>query len=145
MSEPRIIVTQFCDDVRYELGNKFSLIGCYSDELIVDQLPVALPKLCVQIRAFTPIDSPFSKLVFRALLGDDTIAEIDLKADEKSIPVAPPDAKRMGLTAFMCFAPLGVTETTLLRIEAETEEGVLRGGRLMIRERTADDLPQDSQ
>lgn len=145
MSESRIIVTQFCDDVRYEVGNKFSLIGCYSDELIVDKLPVALPKLCVQIRSLTPIDKPFSKLVLRAILGEDTIAEVDLKADEKTIPAAPPDARRLGLTAFMCFAPLGVTEATVLRIEADTEEGILRGGRLLIRERTAEDIPLDSQ
>lgn len=145
MNELRIIVTQFCDDVRYEVGNKFSLIGCYSDELIVDKLPVALPKLCVQIRSLTSIDKPFSKLVLRAMLGEDTIAEVDLKADEKTIQAAPPDARRVGLTAFMCFAPLGVTEATVLRIEADTEEGILRGGRLLIRERTTEDLPLDSQ
>ena len=145
MNEKRIIVTQFCDDVRYEVGNKFSLIGCYSDELIAEKLPVALPKLCVQIRAFTLVENPFSKLVIRALLGEEVIAEADLHVNESPIQNVPPDAKRMGLITFMCFAPLGVMEPTVLQIEAETEEGPLKGGRLMIRERNAADSALNSQ
>jgi hypothetical protein len=145
MNEKRIIVTQFCDDVRYEMGNKFSLIGCYSDELIVEKLPVALPKLCVQIRVFTLVEKPFSKLVIRALLGEEIIAEADLHVNEAAILNAPPDAKRMGLTTFMCFAPLGITEPTVLQIEAETEEGPLKGGRLVLRERTATEPALDPQ
>lgn len=145
MNEKRIVVTQFCDDVRYEVGNKFSLIGCYSDELIVEKLPVALPKLCVQIRSLTPLDKPFMKLIIRALVGDEVIAEAELNPDKDLAAAAPPDATRMGLTTFMCFAPLGITEPTVLRIEAETEEGVIKGGRLAIRERQASDPTLDSQ
>lgn len=145
MNETRFISAQFCDDVRYEVGNKYSLMGCYSDELIVEKLPVALSKLCVQIRASTPIDQPFSKLVLRALLGDETIAEANIEVEKISISDAPADAKHMGLMTFMCFAPLGITEPSILRVEAETEEGILKGRQIKIRERTAEDPPQDLQ
>jgi len=145
MNAGRIVVIQFCDDVRYEVGNKYSLIGCYSDELIVDKLPALLPKLCVQIRAFTPIEKGFSKLALRAYLGDDMIAEANIKFDKVSPDNAPADATRMGIMTFMFFSPLGITEPCVLRIEAETEEGVLTGGKLRIRERAAEDLPSDSQ
>lgn len=140
MNAGRIVITQFCDDVRYEVGNKYSLIGCYSDELIVDKLPALLPKLGVQIRAFTPIDKVFSQLALRAFLGDDMIAEANIEFDKVSPNDAPADATRMGIMTFMFFSPLGITEPCTLRIEAETEEGTLIGGKLRIRERG----PQDA-
>lgn len=139
MNAGRIVITQFCDDVRYEVGNKYSLIGCYSDELIVDKLPALLPKLGVQIRAFTPIDKVFSQLALRAFLGDDMIAEANIEFDKASPNDAPADATRMGIMTFMFFSPLGITEPCTLRIEAETEEGTLIGGKLRIRERGSQD------
>ncbi len=145
MNEGRIVVTQFCDDVRYEVGNKYSLIGCYSDELIVDKLPALLPKLCVQIRAFTPIDKAFSRLALRAFLGEEMIAEANIEFGKISTDDAPADATRMGIMTFMFFSPLGITEPSLLRIEAETEDGVLSGGKLRIRDRTTEDPPLDAR
>src|SRR6478672_9951811 len=38
--------TLFCDDVRLEVGNKFSYMGVFQN-IIVPQLPVWLPKLAV--------------------------------------------------------------------------------------------------
>lgn len=143
MNQGRIVVTQFCDDVRYEVGNKYSLIGCYGDEMIVDKLPALLPKLCVQIRAFTTTDKVFTKLVLRAFLGEEMIAEANIEFGKVSADDAPADATRMGIMTFMFFSPLGITEPSLLRIEAETEDGVLSGGKLRIRERTTEDLPLD--
>jgi hypothetical protein len=143
VKQSRIVVTQFCDDVRYEIGNKYSLIGCYGDELIVDKLPALLPKLGVQIRAFTTIDKVFTKLVLRAFLGEDMIAEANIEFGKISAEDAPTDATRMGIMTFMFFSPLGITEPSVLRIEAETEDGVLSGGKLRIRERTTEDLPLD--
>lgn len=143
MSQGRIVVTQFCDDVRYEVGNKYSLIGCYGDEMIVDKLPALLPKLCVQIRAFTTIDQVFTKLVLRAFLGEELIAEANIEFGKISADDAPADATRMGIMTFMFFSPLGITEPCQLRIEAETENGILSGGKLKIRERTIEDQPLD--
>ncbi len=37
------------DDVRQETGNKISLMGIYSDKLIFQKLPAALPKLCITL------------------------------------------------------------------------------------------------
>jgi hypothetical protein len=144
MNEGRIVIAQFCDDIRYEVGNKYSLIGCYSDELIVDKLPALLPKLCVQVRAFTPIDKVFSKLALRAFLGDDVIAEAHIELGKVSPDDAPADATRMSIMTFLLFSPLGITEPSMLRIEAETEDGVLTGGKLRIRERAAEELPPDN-
>ena len=141
MSEHRIVVVQFCDDVRHEMGNKYSLMGCYADELIVDKLPVVLPKLCAQIRAITPIDNFFSKLTFRAKINDDIIAELNIDINKLPDPVPTnSELRRYTVVAAMSFSPLLIAEPCQLRIEAETEDGVIiPGSSLKIRER----LPED--
>ncbi len=138
MAVPRIIVTQFCDDIRHEEGNKYSLMGCYSNELIVNKLPVVLPKLCAHLRAITPIDSPFSKLIIRAKINDDIIAEINVPVSEVDIPSLIDNPIRVEHTVMMAFSPLSITEPCKLHIEAETEDDTLRGGFLLFKERLPD-------
>jgi len=42
----KLVYTIFCDDVRFELGNKLSLMGVFQN-IIVQQLPVSLYKFAV--------------------------------------------------------------------------------------------------
>lgn len=69
----------FCDDVRQEIGNKTSLMGLYSGELFVQELPAALSKLCVVIVCRTSVEEPFTTLSVRLnVAGGDTVAEVAL-------------------------------------------------------------------
>jgi len=132
----RTVISQFCDDIRHEVGNKYSLMGCYGNELLVENLPVLLPKLCVQVRVITPIDKPFSKLIIRALMNDDIIAEMNVTPDT-TIPQMPSGIDnpiRTELSVIMTFSPLPITEPSKLRIEAEADDKILRGGILLFRE-----------
>ena len=43
-----IIYTIACDDIRHEMGNKVSLMGIY-DDLVVDEVPILLPKIHLAI------------------------------------------------------------------------------------------------
>ena len=57
----------FCDDIRFEQQNKFSLIGCYGADLIVSATPpFAIPKLGVLVKATLPLGavSSFSILFY---------------------------------------------------------------------------------
>jgi len=132
----RIVISQFCDDIRQESGNKYSLMGCYGNELLVEKLPVLLPKLCVQVRAITPIDKPFSKLAIRAVMNDDIIAEMNVLSGELKItaPSGIDNPIRTELSVMMTFSPLPITEPSKLRIEAEADDEILRGGVLLFRE-----------
>jgi hypothetical protein len=38
-----------CDDIRHEMGDKFSLIGIYGSDVYVAQIPFLFPKLCAVI------------------------------------------------------------------------------------------------
>ena len=138
MNSDRFVVAQFCDDIRQEIGNKHSLMGCYAEDLLVPSLPWLLAKLCAQIKVATPIERPFEKLTVRALLNEELIAELEFPAAQ--LDIAKRDIKsrdlgaerRMAVVALLTFSPLQVQEACKLRIEAETEEGVLRGSSLSI-------------
>lgn len=142
MDNPRIVVATFCDDIRHEVGQKVSLIGCYGSELIVDKLPALLPKLCAYILFLTPSESPISRLVLRARLNGDVIAEMEVPESvhaDLQQKANNSELGRAGVRAMMVFSPLPLNEPCKLQIEAETEEGVVPGSFLRIRERTEDD------
>lgn len=134
MNADRYVAVYFCDDVRQEVGNKFSLMGCYSGELLVEKLPAALPKLCAEVRIVTPIERPFEKAIMRAYLNEDVLGELELPVQDakKSMPVLDEITTRMTMRAIMNFSPFLIEREGVLRIEVETEEGVLKGGRLRL-------------
>ncbi|HUX64342.1 MAG TPA: hypothetical protein VMV64_11400 [Sulfuricella sp.] len=145
MDGNRLVTAQFCDDIRHEVGNKYSLMGCYGNEMIVDKIPSVLPKLCAHIRVFTPAGRPFENLVIRAYMNDDLIAEIEMPVTDVSADIyrqgTASGLGRVAFLAMMAFSPLAITEPCKIRIEAETEDGIVRGSYIDIRERIQEDLP----
>ncbi|MDA8092319.1 MAG: hypothetical protein M0T84_00135 [Betaproteobacteria bacterium] len=144
----RFVVAQFCDDIRQEVGNKFSLMGCYGDQVIVEKFPIVLPKFCAHIRVFTPIDRPFARLVVRAKLNTEIAAEsmLPLERITPSHLRASQDNNlgRATLVAVIVLSPFVVTETSKLQIEAETEDEIIPGSFVIIREQAPRDAPNDS-
>lgn len=134
MALERFISVQFCDDIRQEIGNKFSLIGCYGSELHVTPLPSVLPKLCAAIKVYTPIGKPFAKLIVRILHEGKPIGEVSFPSEGLvPAPVAPDGAQLHLVMAMIAMSPFAVAGPCVLKVEAETEDEVLEGGRLWIR------------
>lgn len=141
----RLIIAQFCDDIRHEIGGKMTLVGCYAGEMIINELPAVLPKLCAQITVFTPFDRPFERLILRAFINGDILGELEMPVDTMKDSIQKKELTselgRLSARAFMVFSPLPVIEPCKVRVEAETEDGVVRGSILKIRVRTPDDPP----
>lgn len=134
---PRQIVAQYCDDVRQEVGNKYSLMGCYGAELFVPSFPVVLPKLCAQVKVLTSSDQPFERVTMRAYLNAELIAELEFPSDQLQNrpanfePIS--EVRRIVALGVLAFAPLQIQEpNTTLRVDAETETGTIRGMPLRI-------------
>lgn len=135
---PRHLEVIYCDDIREEVGNKFSYMGIYTGELTVPNAPVLLSKLCVVVKVITDIDDPFENLEVRivAVKGDDeteilSTGPIPYPADRPQ-----PDAGSTRFMAQMSFmmSPFQITEETILRVKAITDEREeLRGTALRIR------------
>lgn len=135
MNEGRSIFAEFCDDIRLEVGNKYSLMGCYSSEVVLDTAPSLLPKLCCLISAVTPKEKPFAELAIRAYLGEELLAEqvIDaeyFKKNSEFFKDAPVNTTTMIARIQMAFVPLLINEACTLRIELTTEEGLMLGPKL---------------
>ena len=81
MTENRTVIAQFCDDFRQEIGNKFSLMGCYGTDLYVPQFPITLPKLCVFVYVRTPKENPFGTLTLRVMRAEQALATLRANPD----------------------------------------------------------------
>jgi hypothetical protein len=135
MNEGRFLVALYCDDVRAEVGNKLTLVGCYGTDLLLNTFPIVLPKLAVYVRAYTPTEKPFQKLTLRLRQNDEqVIGELEfpsaqLAADAES---SSPNHRWQIIQAVMFASPLLLQNPGFLRLDAETEDGPLMGSKLVI-------------
>jgi|JI7StandDraft_1071085.scaffolds.fasta_scaffold351552_1 hypothetical protein len=135
----RFLSVQYCDDIRYEVDGKTTLVGVYGTDLLVPSFPATLPKLCIRASAVTPLARPFESLRWIFTLNDDVLFERDFLA---SAAVPADDAALNGGTFGMhrvegVFSPFELREPGLLRVVVETESGRIRGPGLRIGQATA--------
>jgi len=138
-NDDRFITAIFCDDIRQEIGSKLSYMGCYQDEIIVQMMPVVLPKLCVSVSVSTPKERPFKSLAIRVVQDDDVeLARMDIpKEGTKSITgssqISDKTSTRISFNTAIVFSPFVIEKPTMLRLVATTEEGEITGPRVLIK------------
>lgn len=124
----------FCDDIRQELGGKFTFVGVYGSHLLVPKFPSILPKLCIVVNMATPVGQPFESLRFRVLKGDDTLAEGDFQQVAKATSELP-DAKQgqvIRVATHAVFSPFKVDAPELVRVQILTGADEIQAGSLQI-------------
>jgi len=131
----RFVHAVFCDDMRQEMGNKVSFMGCYQGELFVPFAPVALTKLCVFVTVSTPIERPLKALTIRVDQGGTTILNIETPSSDwtQPMPPAPEDTTRLLANVGVMLSPLAITVPGDIRVVVTTEEGEMLGPRLRIK------------
>ena len=132
----RILTAIYCDDIRHEVGNKMSFMGCYQSELFVPAAPIGLPKLCVYATVLTPLKRPFKSLTLRVVLDEDTeLARMEIPSEVLSnlTDVLDSTATRKSISTALMFSPFFIEKASVLRIVADTEEGEIIGPRLLIK------------
>ena len=137
----RYLHTIYCDDVRIEVGNKQSLMGIYSGELLVPEFPIALPKLCIVVNLVTPIDKPLKELTIKITQNNETLIEVPVTGEQLTQPQSSiiengekdnPD-RRIALNFTLMLAPFSIEKECILRVRAVTESGELKGNGLRIK------------
>jgi Family of unknown function (DUF6941) len=136
----RYLQTIFCDDIRHEIGGKFSYIGVYSTKLFIPSFPVAIPKLCIAMNAVTSIDHPFKQFSIRVLKEKDTLIEqkfTDEQLMQSLDTVSGAQKPKVGdliqvLRISFIFSPFIIQSPCTLRVRAQTDSGELRGMGLAI-------------
>lgn len=137
----RYLHTIYCDDVRLEVGNKQSLMGIYSSDLFLPELPIALPKLCIVVNLVTPIDKPWKELTIRVTKDKETLIEAPITGDQLNGPQSniiengekDNSDRSIGLTFTLMLAPFTIDKECILRVLAITESGELKGHGLKIK------------
>lgn len=87
-----------CDDIRFEQGNKVSLIGVYTDGILVPRFPYLFPKLCLH-QQFE--DAKNTKRLRIVLSGP----KLNVKAEAKTH-----DPSKSSLKVNIAFAGVEVSE-----------------------------------
>ena len=100
MSALRFATAIFCDDIRFELGNKVSLIGVYGTDLYTNELPCFIPRIGVFFRVTCPNDDPVQKQRFQVLKGSEVLLDLEIPseqiASETNMSVVPASRRPAG-------------------------------------------------
>lgn len=128
----RTLQTIFCDDIRYETSGKLTLVGVYSDSLVVSTLPATLPRLCLVARLLSPMKEAPSVVKLRILRGEDPLQE--LVANEIAQPTRKPtDNTQVQTVQFLLeFPSFEIAAPCVLRVHAEVDGGEIYGAPLNI-------------
>ena len=134
----RSICTNYCDDIRMEIGNKLSLIGVYSGDLIVPEIPTMLPKLCVYIQIFSEFGEGFEDEVeLKVMLDEDVITTLTLPPPSDLEIKSDMFAKG---AANLFFSPLLVEKECILRVRAYCKGKEFKAPALRIRSATTTEV-----
>ncbi len=141
MPNPRIAHCVFCDDVRYETGNKLSLMGIYSGEIGFPHDPpsatqLSLPKFVICWWLFCDIDDPPQRVSVNLYMPPDRTEVLKFAVPPEHL-VSPAvvfeDAIRLTLSSVIPIVNLTFAREGRMEVTIETERETLRAGRLRIR------------
>ena len=124
----------FCDDIRVELGGKYSLMGIYGRELVLPvRPPVLLPKLGVVVWLVCDIDDPPGSATVAVLVQPDGVElfreTVDIVAGDH-----PQDGSmKMSYSIRFSISPVKIASLGVIEVIVETELGALRASRLEVK------------
>jgi hypothetical protein len=132
MSAPQFSHCLFCDDIRFEIGNKLSLMGVYNADLIIpDKFPALLPKLGIVVYLMSDIDDPPEKITTTVVLPDgNEFLRFDLPRSNSVQNLE--GATKLVMSQTIPISPLPIPCQGMLEVWVETEKGKTRAGRLKI-------------
>lgn len=125
----RRIELVYCDDIRQELGSKFSYMGVYGSDLVLQSLPATLPKLCIAVKLVTDAAHPFEDLEVLLLRGNER--EVILETGPLSLPAqeihSEGGSEVIVVQTFLVLSPFQVDKETTLHVKAKTGSEDLMG------------------
>lgn len=133
----RYVHTLFCEDIRQEIGGRYSIMGILGHELTAPA-PMILPKLCLSIAISSPTSNPFGKVAFRLLFDEEvllnqTIENVE-EAKEKNVsPDEENNPTRILATLNLMISPFKIEKNGTLRLRINLDDGdEIKGGALRI-------------
>jgi hypothetical protein len=138
----------FCDDVRYEVNGKISLIGIYGPDLVVlGELPTVLPLFWISVFALFPPEKPVGGVQVLVYLPGDTDEKPSIAVDlpwsfePSDVAEKPPHADALASLYFrhqLALPRLQLKEAGFIRVRLIHGEQRIRVGALRISRKDPD-------
>lgn len=143
----------YCDDVRYEMGGKTTLVGVYENDLnIYADGPISIPFLHVVIKFRVPVSFSAKKLSLRVDRSDtkELLLDISHNVDEESdnFPELSGEKIALGisrnrtLNTVLTIQNMNVEREFYLRTRGYVDEMEVRLGSLIVRP-VSGEMPKD--
>ena len=124
----------YCDDIRHEVGNKFSLMGCYSTIMYVATFPTILPKLSVHTTIKLPLGESFKRITVSMTNDGKEIATYDIEAAPNSATQDENQAvNEQTLIGGFTMASFELTGETTLEVSAVFDGEFVYGDKLEVK------------
>jgi hypothetical protein len=141
-------ITTFCDDIRYEIGGKYSLIGVYRDSLIFQggTFPITLARLGLSITFVEPPSASIGDIDIHVLLPGDTrekpsfLFKVQPQGGQ-SVHDAPEGSRRV-VNFHLILGPLIVKESGPIKVRLVKGGQRYRAGVLQVQTAQAGTQPQ---
>lgn len=131
MSNPRISTCLFCDDIRQEIGNKISLMGVYSAEIIFPiSPPVVMPRLALMVLLVTELDDIPGYLKVRVLAPPNRTEILSFGDELVLSPGHTEGAQKIVWRTLAWLPPFQITEQGYLEVMVDSGLGEERAGRI---------------
>jgi hypothetical protein len=138
--------TEFCDDIRMEVGGKYTLVGVYQGEMkVMGVLPVLIPRLAMAIHYFEKPGEgtePLELRVFRPTDSESAPTQrIAIPPRTHGLPpVAEGEDPRANLNFFIQFAPLEIKQPGFVRVRMKKGDDIVRLGSLRVTLATPEEM-----
>lgn len=134
MAAPRVANCIFCDDIRLEMGGKFSLMGVYGSDMIFPAAPpVLLGKWGIVVWLISDVDDVPQKMSVSVLAPPDKTEIAAKDFDQMPPPEHQEGATKMNIRLVLPMPPVNLTAAGFVEVMLTTEQETLRAGRLFVR------------
>ncbi|WP_440480727.1 DUF6941 family protein [Pseudomonas qingdaonensis] len=105
----------YCDDIRQEVGGKFTLVGVYAGQVLVPEIPCNLAKFCLALYVSATRAEPVKSITVTGVFAGREVLRMELGEAQIEQIMAPsiaakPDGKRMTLVLIGLMSPFEVSQ-----------------------------------
>jgi hypothetical protein len=129
----------FCDDIRQEVGNKFSFMGIYSGVAVFEtDFPITVPRLCIAVNFLLgPKDERRDvkvKVIASNVDGENVVVEGDLpaKAFEDVVSLPGVESTHLHSVVHIAISPLTIEKPGSIKVRAYYGDDEYKLGSLQV-------------
>ncbi len=123
-----------CDDIRFEMGGKYSINGIYGTDITVQGIaPMFMPKLVFVLQLFFPIEYHLGAMTFRIRMQGAAEDFFKVELPEPPKQEFPDDVTKAVFRIPIPISPFPLSGSGILEVFVDTADDSIRAARLEVR------------